>query len=67
MNYKEVKEKGYSLSAGQYFDVIIEYVDITEKEFNTRMTGFKKSLNQIFNDGKDLEKKIMDKLNAMKL
>ena len=66
-NYKEVKDKGYSLSAGQYFDVIIEYVDITEKEFNTRMTGFKKSLNQIFNDGKDLEKKIMDRLNAMKL
>ena len=47
--------------------MIIEYVDITEKEFNTRMTGFKKSLNQIFNDGKDLEKKIMDRLNAMKL
>ena len=32
----EIKEKGYSLSAGQYFDIKIDYVDITEEEFNAK-------------------------------
>ena len=29
VSYDEIKEKGYSLSAGQYFDIKIDYVDIT--------------------------------------
>ena len=29
----DIKAKNYSLSAGQYFDVKIEYVDITPEEF----------------------------------
>ena len=37
VSYDEIKEKGYSLSAGQYFDIKIDYVDITEEEFNNRM------------------------------
>ena len=32
VTYDEIKEKGYSLSAGQYFDIKIDYVDITEEE-----------------------------------
>ena len=66
-SYNEVKEKGYSLSAGQYFEVRIEYQDITEEEFNSRVEEFKKSITQMFNEGKVLEKKILDNLNAMKL
>ena len=31
VTYDEIKEKGYVLSAGQYFDIKIEYVDITEE------------------------------------
>ena len=31
VSYDEIKEKGYSLSAGQYFDIKIDYVDITEE------------------------------------
>lgn len=37
VTYDEIKEKGYSLSAGQYFDIKI-YVDITEEELNQRMS-----------------------------
>ena len=31
--YNDIKEKNYSLSAGQYFEVKIEYIDITGKNF----------------------------------
>ena len=64
--YDDIKEKGYSLSAGQYFDVKIDYVDITEDEFNSRMTAFQKDLKKMFEDGKDLEDKICKSLKSLK-
>ena len=33
VSYSDIEAKNYSLSAGQYFDVKIEYVDITPKQF----------------------------------
>lgn len=65
--YQEVKDKGYSLSAGQYFDIKIEYVDITPEEFTARMNDYKQQLAAIFAEGKELESEIMKNLNAMSL
>ncbi len=65
--YADVKEKGYSFSAGQYFDVKIEYVDITPEEFEERMDEYKASLTEKFAKGHELEKSIMKQLEAMKL
>ena len=48
VSYEQIKEKNYSFSAGQYFDVKIEYTDITQKEFANKMEGFKKKLEQSF-------------------
>lgn len=31
--YSKMEEKNYSFSAGQYFEIKIEYVDISEDEF----------------------------------
>ncbi|MBK6876667.1 MAG: SAM-dependent DNA methyltransferase, partial [Ignavibacteria bacterium] len=36
VSYEQIKEKNYSLSAGQYFEVKIEYVDITKEEFEEK-------------------------------
>ena len=35
--FEGLKEKNYSFSAGQYFEVKIEYVDITAEEFRSEM------------------------------
>ena len=45
----------YSLSAGQYFDIKIDYVDITEEEFNKRMAGYKAELTAQFEESHRLE------------
>ena len=66
VTYDEIKEKGYSLSAGQYFDIKIDYVDITEEEFNQRMTGYKQSLTQQFEESHRLETEIMKQLDSLK-
>lgn len=65
--YQEVKDKGYSLSAGQYFDIKIEYVDITPEEFTARMDDYKQQLAAIFAEGKELESEIMKNLEKLEM
>src|SRR5688500_19156252 len=48
VSYKDIAAKNYSLSAGQYFDVKIEYVDITPQEFSERMKDFSENLDKLF-------------------
>ena len=66
VTYDEIKEKNYSLSAGQYFDIKIDYVDITEDEFNTRITNYKKTLTEQFEESHKLEEEIMRQLGSLK-
>lgn len=65
VSYDEIKEKGYSLSAGQYFDIKIDYVDITEEEFNNRMANYKQILSEQFKESHRLEEEIMKQLDAL--
>jgi len=66
VTYDEIREKGYSLSAGQYFDIKIDYVDITEEEFNRRMSEYKSTLTQQFAESHRLEEEIMRQLDSLK-
>lgn len=66
VTYDEIKEKGYSLSAGQYFDIKIDYMDITEEEFNNRMSRYKQTLSEQFAESHRLEEEIMQQLNLLK-
>lgn len=65
VSYDEIKEKGYSLSAGQYFDIKIDYVDITEEVFNKRMDGYKTTLKAQFEESHRLEKEILKQLDSI--
>ena len=66
-SFQEIKEKGYSFSAGQYFDIKIDYVDITEEEFDARMTTYKQTLANQFAESRRLEEEIMRQLDSLKL
>ncbi len=63
---EDIKAKGYSFSAGQYFEVKIEYVDITAKEFEAKMNEYKSSLAEKFQKGHELEQSIMEQLGGLK-
>lgn len=63
--YGDIKAKGCSLSAGQYFDIKIEYEDISEEEFNQRMTDFKATLAEHFAESRKLETEIMEQLGKL--
>jgi type I restriction enzyme M protein len=66
VSYEQIAEKNYSFSAGQYFDVKIEYTDITPEEFAAKMEGFKSNLDALFAESKTLEKEIQKQLNGLK-
>ena len=66
VTFEEVKAKKYSLSAGQYFDIKIEYVDITEEEFNKCMATHQQNLQEMFSESHELEKEIMSQLQKLK-
>ena len=59
VSHEDIKKKGYSLSAGQYFDVKIEYDPITDEEYKSRISSFKQNLTKLFNSAHDLETKIL--------
>ena len=65
VSYDEIAKKNHSLSAGQYFEVKIEYVDITNDEFEAKMGGFKADLKGLFEDSKGLESEIMEQLETI--
>lgn len=65
VSYDEIKEKKNSLSAGQYFDVKIEYVDITKEEFEQKMNTFENGLQEIFEEGDELQKEILKQLKKV--
>ena len=66
VTYDEIKEKNYSLSAGQYFDIKIEYVDITEEEFNSRIAHYQDTLTQQFEESHELETEILSQLKQLR-
>ncbi len=65
VTYDEIKEKGYVLSAGQYFDIKIEYVDITEDEFNAQMKTDTEELKAMFEESHELESEIEKQLAGL--
>lgn len=66
VKYDDIKAKNYSLSAGQYFEVKIEYIDITAEEFDAKLKGFENNLEKLFADSETLEKEIQNNLKTLK-
>ena len=66
VTYDEIKEKKYSLSAGQYFDVKIEYVELTQEEFNEKMGTYQNQLQEYFSESNKLQKEILYQLGKIK-
>ncbi|MCK5662328.1 MAG: SAM-dependent DNA methyltransferase [Thiotrichaceae bacterium] len=66
ISYDEIANKNYSLSAGQYFEVKIEYIEITPEEFAEKMKGFTHNLDSLFSQSHKLEKEIEKQLVGLK-
>lgn len=66
VSYEQIAEKNYNFSAGQYFDVKIEYSDITSAEFTSKMESFQSNLDKMFAESRELEKEIQKQIKRLK-
>lgn len=66
VSYDDIKAKNYSLSAGQYFEVKIEYSDLSHEEFEEKLKGFEENLRLLFEESIILEKGIRKNLKDLK-
>ena len=65
LTYEQIQEKNYSFSAGQYFEVKIDYTDITPDEFTAKMNGFTQNLDALFAESRTLEEDIKRQLASL--
>ena len=66
MTYADIEGKKLSFSAGQYFDVKIEYVELTAVEFAEKMASFTANLQDLFTQSHRLEEGINDQIGQIR-
>ena len=66
VSYDEISAKNYSLSAGQYFDMKVEHVTLTPKQFEKEIEARTNQLNALFATSAGLEKRIKKDLGGLR-
>ena len=66
VGYTDIAAKNYSLSAGQYFEVKIEYSDLTPAQFARKLQGFTEKLDDLFKESAGLERDIKKQLARLR-
>lgn len=66
VSYDQIAQKNYSLSAGQYFEIKIDYADLTPREFKEKMDSFTQSLDSLFAESAELEQQIRKQLKGLR-
>ncbi|MEN3373603.1 class I SAM-dependent DNA methyltransferase [Dechloromonas sp. ZS-1] len=65
VSYEHIAAKNYSLSAGQYFEVDIEYSDLTPAEFAKKIKKHTANIDELFEESVKLEKIIKKQLAGL--
>jgi type I restriction enzyme M protein len=66
VDYDAIAAKNYSLSAGQYFDVKLEYVALTAEQFSGRIAAHQSNLAKMFASSRALEVVIEKSLKRLR-
>lgn len=66
VSYNDIELKKYSFSAGQYFNAKIEYVNLTQKDFEDKIHACKTQLEKLLAENSSLAKTITEQLEKVK-
>ena len=66
LSYEDIAAKKYSFSAGQYFDIKINYTEISKNEFKLKIESHQKFIKKSFEKSKKIESEIFKKLSQIK-
>ncbi|RZJ82320.1 MAG: SAM-dependent DNA methyltransferase, partial [Chryseobacterium sp.] len=62
----DIRNNNFSFSAGQFFEVKIEYQDITPAEFSEKINDFNNRICNLFVEGYDVDKNIKEAIEKLK-
>ena len=65
MSYDDIKAKNYSLSASQFFEVKIDYVDISPEQFSKQLQEFSLKLDELSDQSSETELEIKKQLSLL--
>lgn len=65
VDYQEIKNKNYSLSASQFFDVKVIYEELTKEQFEEKLIQQQNELNELFQKSNELQLEITDQLKRV--
>ncbi|HBD7396261.1 class I SAM-dependent DNA methyltransferase [Legionella longbeachae] len=65
VSYEEITNMNFSLSAGHYLNIRIEYTHITPEEYTDNINSFSKRLDNLFNESHELENEIKRQLAGL--
>ena len=65
MSYDDIKAQNYSLSAGQFFEVKVDYVDISPEQFSKQLQKFSLKLDELSDQSSKTELEIKKQLNLL--
>lgn len=66
VSYEQIRSKNYSFSAGQYFEVKVQYVELTQEEFGHKIDNSRIKLDDLFLKGKLLGDSIINAIEDLK-
>lgn len=66
VTYDQISEKNYSFSAGQYFEVKLEYIELSSDQFHSKLANYSANLDRLFSAGKSLETEIKQSLGELR-
>lgn len=66
VGYEAIAAKSCSLSAGQYFEVRIEYEDLTPEQFAVKVAAYQANLARMFEQSRELETEIAKAVGGLR-
>lgn len=63
---ESIAQKGYSFSAGQYFDFTLEHIDLSQEEFDAQLESSKARLQELFAESRVLQGEIVASFERLK-
>lgn len=63
VSYAAIRSSDYSLRATQYFEVPIEYTDLTPEQFKEQLVEFERKFQELFSVSTDLQEQIVSQLS----
>jgi len=66
LDYEEIADKNYSFNPGQYFDIKIEYTDMSAEDFSQQLDTQKNKILEMFDESTELGNDIKRNLEKIK-